>query len=62
MERKPAWAEGLVLRADGYECEFYRKDWDYEIQYWMVLCTSQWKAGQDGECLCEMPPLREALQ
>jgi len=26
MERKPAWAEGLLLRADGYECEFYRKD------------------------------------
>jgi DNA polymerase len=26
MERTPAWAEGLLLRADGYECEFYRKD------------------------------------
>ena len=22
----PAWAEGLLLRADGYECDFYRKD------------------------------------
>lgn len=22
----PDWAEGLLLRADGYECEFYRKD------------------------------------
>ncbi len=22
----PAWAEGLPLRADGYECEYYRKD------------------------------------
>ncbi len=22
----PAWASGLLLRADGYECEFYRKD------------------------------------
>ena len=22
----PAWAEGLVLNADGYNCEFYRKD------------------------------------
>ncbi len=22
----PEWAEGLQLRADGYECEFYRKD------------------------------------
>ena len=22
----PEWAKGLVLRADGYECEFYRKD------------------------------------
>jgi DNA polymerase bacteriophage-type len=26
MGRTPAWAEGLVLRADGYECDFYRKD------------------------------------
>ena len=23
---KEPWAEGLVLRADGYECEFYKKD------------------------------------
>ncbi|MGF0021180.1 DNA polymerase [Acidaminococcus fermentans] len=22
----PPWAEGLILRADGYECEFYQKD------------------------------------
>ena len=26
MGRTPPWAEGLILRADGYECEFYRKD------------------------------------
>ena len=26
MARVPSWAEGLVLRADGYECMFYRKD------------------------------------
>ena len=26
MATVPAWAEGLPLRADGYECEFYRKD------------------------------------
>ena len=26
MGRTPAWAPGLVLRADGYECGFYRKD------------------------------------
>ena len=26
MSRTPSWAEGLVLRADGYECEFYQKD------------------------------------
>ena len=26
MGRTPPWAEGLVLRADGYECEFYQKD------------------------------------
>lgn len=26
MSRMPPWAEGLVLRADGYECEFYQKD------------------------------------
>lgn len=26
MARTPAWAKGLILRADGYECEFYRKD------------------------------------
>ena len=26
MSRTPAWADGLLLRADGYECEFYRKD------------------------------------
>ena len=22
----PSWAKGLVLRADGYECAFYKKD------------------------------------
>ena len=22
----PSWAEGLRLRADGYECPFYQKD------------------------------------
>lgn len=26
MSRTPSWAEGLLLRADGYECEFYKKD------------------------------------
>lgn len=26
MGRTPPWAKGLVLRADGYECAFYRKD------------------------------------
>ncbi|MCM1439301.1 MAG: DNA polymerase [Roseburia sp.] len=26
MGRTPTWAKGLLLRADGYECEFYRKD------------------------------------
>ncbi len=26
MARTPAWAKGLILRADGYECEFYKKD------------------------------------
>lgn len=26
MGRTPSWAEGLLLRADGYECEFYKKD------------------------------------
>lgn len=26
MGRNVPWAEGLLLRADGYECEFYRKD------------------------------------
>ena len=26
MGRTPSWAEGLLLRADGYECEFYQKD------------------------------------
>lgn len=26
MATVPDWAEGLPLRADGYECEFYRKD------------------------------------
>lgn len=25
MGRTPPWAEGLLLRADGYECEFYKK-------------------------------------
>ena len=25
MGRTPPWAEGLKLRADGYECEFYKK-------------------------------------
>ena len=26
MGRTPHWASGLILRADGYECEFYKKD------------------------------------
>lgn len=26
MGRVPDWAEGLVLRADGYVCDFYKKD------------------------------------
>ena len=26
MGRTPPWAEGLPLRADGYECSFYKKD------------------------------------
>lgn len=26
MGRVPLWAKGLLLRADGYECEFYKKD------------------------------------
>lgn len=26
MSRTPPWAEGLILRADGYECNFYKKD------------------------------------
>ncbi len=26
MGRVPPWADGLILRADGYECNFYRKD------------------------------------
>ncbi len=25
MEQTPEWADGLLLRADGYECEFYMK-------------------------------------
>lgn len=26
MSKTPPWAEGLLLRADGYECNFYKKD------------------------------------
>lgn len=26
MSRTPEWANGLILRADGYECEFYQKN------------------------------------
>lgn len=26
MSRTPPWAKGLLLRADGYECQFYMKD------------------------------------
>lgn len=26
MAETPAWAEGLILNADGYECKFYKKD------------------------------------
>lgn len=26
MGRTPTWAKGLLLRADGYECDFYKKD------------------------------------
>lgn len=26
MGRTPPWIEGLLLRADGYECQFYQKD------------------------------------
>ena len=26
MGRTPPWAKGLLLCADGYECDFYKKD------------------------------------
>ena len=26
MGRVPPWAKGLILRADGYVCDFYKKD------------------------------------
>ena len=26
MAKVPSWADGLVLRADGYQCSFYKKD------------------------------------
>ena len=26
MARVPVWAEGLLLRSDGYTCDFYKKD------------------------------------
>lgn len=26
MGRTPPWAKDLLLRADGYECDFYKKD------------------------------------
>jgi len=26
MGEVPGWAKGLELRADGYECEFYKKE------------------------------------
>ena len=26
MAKTPPWAEGLLLRAEGYECEYYKKD------------------------------------
>lgn len=26
MSKTPPWAQGLLLRADGYDCEFYKKD------------------------------------
>ena len=26
MAKAPDWANGLILRADGYECDFYKKD------------------------------------
>lgn len=26
MGQTPAWANGLLLRADGYVCDFYKKD------------------------------------
>ena len=26
MGRVPPWADGLLLQADGYECDFYKKD------------------------------------
>lgn len=26
MSETPSWAQGLLLHADGYECEFYKKD------------------------------------
>lgn len=26
MAQTPTWADGLLLNADGYECQFYKKD------------------------------------
>jgi DNA polymerase len=26
MSQTPPWAKGLLLRAEGFECDFYQKD------------------------------------
>ena len=26
MSKTPPWIPGLILNADGYECDFYKKD------------------------------------
>jgi DNA polymerase len=33
MGRTPPWADGLVLRADGYETKFYKKGLNLKLLF-----------------------------
>ena len=40
MGRTPSWAPGLKLRADGYICDFYMKDYQFTmLAVGLPLCT-----------------------
>ena len=50
MSQTPEWAEGLLLRADGYECDFYKDSMESALNRKIssFLLKKDSKDGKDG--------------